>query len=191
MPRRKKTSIHAPSDASEAAVMIGQYVALDRQAALESLAAEDAIDRIKQHRDARLQIIEAKSAELFAGLKAWWESGGKDELAKGKRSAEVGGAKIGIRLTPPAVKLKRGVKLGDVVAWLKDLPFPRAADFLRTKTELDRQAVIKAVHADADAEAIELFGPRLTVQQQDEFFIDTGLDEDALRTEAAAVAAAN
>lgn len=191
MTRRKKTSIHAPSDASEATLMIGQFVALEREAALERLAAEDAIDRIKQRRDERLLVIEARAAELFAGLKAWWESGGKDDLAKGKRSAEVGGAKIGIRLTPPAVKLKRGVKLGDVVAWLKGLPFPRAADFLRTKTELDRQAVIKAVHADADQEAIALFGPRLTVEQKDEFFIDTGLDEEALRQEAAAAVTVN
>jgi phage host-nuclease inhibitor protein Gam len=166
--------------------MIGEYVQIERDKALERLTAEAAIDAIKQQRDQRLRELEAEAQPLFAGLKAWWEAVGKDELAKGKRSAEVAGAKIGIRLTPPAVKLKRGVKLGDVVTWLKDLPFPRAADFLRTKTELDRQAVIKAVHADADAEAIELFGPRLTVEQTDEFFIDTGLDEDELKKELAA-----
>lgn len=191
MPRRKDTAAIAPSDASEATLMIGEFVAIDRDMALERLAAEAAIDVVKAQRDARLRELEAQAAPLFAGLKAWWEAGGKDELAKGKRSAEIAGAKIGIRMTPPAVKLRRGVKLGDVVAWLKDLPFARAADFLRMKVELDRQAVIKAVHADADAEAIEMFGPRLTVEQADEFFIDTGLDEDALRKEAAAPAAAN
>lgn len=188
MPRRKQAAAIAPSDASEATLMLGEYVAIDRDIALEKLAAADAIGRIEAQRDARLAELQAQAAPLFAGLKAWWEAGGKDELAKGKRSADVAGARIGIRLTPPKVKLTRGVKLGDVVAWLKDLPFPRAADFLRTKTELDRQAVIKAVHADADAEAIELFGPRLTVQQTDEFFIDTGLDEDELRKQAAALA---
>lgn len=186
MPRRKQEAAAAPADAAEATLMIGEYVAIDREIALERLAAEAAIDKVKAQRDARITELQAQAQPLFAGLKAWWEAGGKDELAKGKRSAELAGAKIGIRLTPPAVKLKRGVKLGDVVAWLKDLPFPRAADFLRTKTELDRQAVIKAVHADADAEAIELFGPRLTVQQTDEFFIDTGLDEDELKKEVAA-----
>jgi phage host-nuclease inhibitor protein Gam len=166
--------------------MIGEYVQIERDRALERLAAEAAIDLIKQQRDQRLADLEAEAKPLFAGLKAWWEAGGKEELAKGKRSAELAGAKIGIRLTPPAVKLKRGVKLGDVVAWLKGLPFQRAADFLRMKVELDRQAVIKAVHADADAEAIEMFGPRLTVEQADEFFIDTGLDEDELKKELAA-----
>lgn len=191
MARRKKTSIIAPSNASEATLMIGEFVALEREQLLERLTAADAIDRIEQRRDERLRELEAKAADLFAGLKAWWESGGKDELAKGKRSADVAGAKIGIRLTPPKVKLKRGVKVGDVVTWLQGLRWTRAKDFLRTKTELDRQAVIKAIHADADAEAGRMFASRLHVEQQDEFFIDTGLDEERLRKEAAASAEAN
>jgi phage host-nuclease inhibitor protein Gam len=187
MARRKDTAAPAPTSAAEATLMIGEFVAIDRDIALERLAAEAAMDRIKQQRDEAIRALESQAQPLFAGLKAWWETGGKDELAKGKRSAEIGGAKIGIRLTPPKVKLKRGVKAEALIAWLKDLPFPRAADFLRTKTELDRQAVIKAVHADADAEAIEMFGPRLSVEQADEFFIDTGLDEDALKKEVTAV----
>lgn len=183
MARRKKTSIIAPSNASEATLMIGEYIQLDRDQALERLAAEEAIVQIKQRRDERLRELEVEASELFEGLKAWWEAGGKDELAKGKRSAELGGAKIGIRLTPPKVKLKRGLKAEDVVAWLKGLRWARAKDFLRTKIDLDRQAVIKAVLADEDV-ALQL-APSLTVEQQDEFFIDTGLDEERLRKEAA------
>jgi phage host-nuclease inhibitor protein Gam len=189
MTRRKQSAAPAPSDASEATLMIGEFVAIEREKALERLAAEDAIDRIKQQRDERLRELEAQAAPLFAGLKAWWEAGGKDELAKGKRSAELGGAKIGIRLTTPAVKLKRGVKLGDVVAWLGSLRWTRAKDFLRTKVELDRQAVIKAVQA--DAKMAETFAAHLTVEQADEFFIDTSLDEDELRKDAAASAPGN
>ena len=184
MTRRKKPSIIAPSDASEATLMVGEFVAIERDKALERLAAQAAIDRIKQQCDEKLAELDAQAADLFAGIKAWWESGGKDELAKGKRSTEVGGAKIGIRLTPPKVKLKRGVKLGDVVTWLGSLRWTRARDFLRTKTELDKQAVIKAVLV--DAKTAELFAARLTVEQTDEFFIDTGLDEDELKKEIAA-----
>jgi phage host-nuclease inhibitor protein Gam len=164
--------------------MIGEFVAIERDKALERLAAEAAIDKAKQQRDERLRELEAQAQPLFAGLKAWWEAGGKDELAKNKRSAEIGGAKIGIRLTPSAVKFKRGVKAGDVVAWLRDLRWARAKDFLRTKVDLDKQAVIKAVQAD---EAIgEKFAAHLTIEQADEFFIDTGLDEDELRAEVSA-----
>lgn len=184
MGRRKQTAAPAPTSAAEATLMIGEFVQIDRDKALERLAAEAAIDRIKQQRDQRLRELEAEASPLFAGLKAWWEAGGKDELAKGKRSAEIAGAKIGIRLTPPAVKPKRGVKLGDVVTWLQSLRWARKKEFLRPKVELDRQAVIKAVLA--DKKVAKRFEAHLTVEQEDEFFIDTGLDEDELKKEVAA-----
>lgn len=183
MPRRKQEAAPAPASATEATLMIGEYVAIDREIALERLAAADAVDKVTAQRDKRIAELQAQAAPLFAGLKAWWEAGGKDELAKGKGSAEIAGAKIGIRLTPPAVKPKRGVKLGEIVAWLGSLRWARAKDFLRTKIELDRQAVIKAVQA--DAEIAEKFAAYLTVEQADEFFIDTGLDEDELKKELA------
>ncbi len=184
MPRRKDAAVTAPSDASEATLMIGEFVGLDRDIALERLAAAAAIDRIEAQRDTRIRELEAQAKPLFAGLKAWWEAGGKDELAKGKRSAEIAGAKIGIRLTPPKVKFLRGVKAEDVAAWLRGLRWARAKDFLRTKVELDRQAVIKAAAAD---QAIgRFFNAHLIVDQKHEFFIDTGLDQDEVRQEAAA-----
>ena len=145
MARRKDTAAPAPASAEEATLMIGEYVAIERDKALERLAAEVAIDRVKQQRDEKLRELEAQAQPLFAGLKAWWEAGGKDQLAFGRRSASVGGAKIGVRLTPPAVKLKRGVKAGDVVAWLGSIRRARAKDFLRIKVDLDKAAVIKAV----------------------------------------------
>ena len=183
MARRKQTAAPAPTTAEEAILMIGEFVAIERDIALEKLAAAAAIDRIEAQRDQRLAELAAQTQPLFAGLKAWWEAGGKDELANGRRSAEIAGAKIGIRLTPPKVKLKRGVKLGDVVSWLQGLRWTRAKDFLRTKVELDRQAVIKAVQA--DQQIAEAFAERLTVVQADEFFIDTCLDEDELKKELA------
>jgi phage host-nuclease inhibitor protein Gam len=184
MARRKQTAAPAPATTDEAILMLGEFVDIDREIALEKLAAAAAIDKITAQRDARLAELQAQAAPLFAGLKAWWEAGGKDELAKGRRSTELAGAKIGIRLTPPKVKLKRGVKVGDVVMWLRTMSWGRALDFLRIKIELDRQAVIKGVQS--DEEVASRFAVHLTVEQADEFFIDTGLDEDALKKELAA-----
>lgn len=184
MPRRKKISVNAPASATEATLMVGEYVTIERDKALERLAAEAAIDKIKQQRDEKLRELEVVASDLFEGLKAWWEAGGKDELAFGKRSGTIGGAKIGIRLTPPAVKLKRCVKAADVVKWLGSIRWARARDFLRTKIDLDKAAVIKAVQA--DAETAEKLGGFLSVEQVDEFFIDTGINEDDLKKELAA-----
>ncbi len=184
MPRRKQTAAPAPSDTAEATLMIGEYVAIDREIALERLAAAAAIDKIEAQRDTRIAELEAQAKPLFAGLKAWWEAGGKDELAKGRRSADVAGAKVGLRLTTPKVKPMRGVKLGDIVTWLQGLRWARKKEFLRTKVQLDRQAVIKAVQADKTI--AKRFEAHLTVEQKDEFFIDTGLDEETLKKEIAA-----
>lgn len=183
MARRKQEAAPAPADAAEATLMMGEFVAIDRDIALEKLAAASAIDKIEAQRDARLAELQAQAKPLFAGLKAWWEAGGKDELAKGKRSGALAGAKIGIRLTPLKVKLKRGVKIGDVVAWLGSLRWARARDFKRTKVGLDKQAIIKA--ALADEKIAETFASHLTIEQADEFFIDTGLNEDELKKELA------
>jgi len=184
MTRRKASAATAPATAAEATMMVGEYVRIERDKALKRLSAEAEINAIEQQRDQRLAELEAEAKPLFAGLKAWWEAGGKDELAKGRRSADLAGAKIGIRLTPPKVKPKRGVKLGDIVTWLQKLRWSRKKEFLRPKVELDKQAVIKAVLA--DAKIAKRFELHLTVEQTDEFFIDTGIDEDALRKEAAA-----
>ena len=183
MARRKQTAAPAPATTDEAIMMLGEFVDIDREMALERLAAAAAIDKITAQRDARLAELQAQAQPLFAGLKAWWEAGGKDELAKGKRSAELAGAKIGIRLTPPKVKFARKVKAEDVVAWLKGLRWTGAKNFLRTKVELDRQAVIKAVSA--DEEIGDRFAAHLYIEQKDEFFIDTGLDENELKKELA------
>lgn len=184
MPRRKETAAPAPASTADAAEMLGKFVFLERQKLLARIGAEAKIDRIKQQRDQHLAELEAEARPLFAGLKSWWEAAGKVELAKGKRSAELAGAKIGIRLTPPAVKFQRGVKVGDVLAWLGSLRWSRAREFKRTKVELDKQAIIKA--ALADKQIAETFAKHLTVEQVDEFFIDTGLDEDELKKELAA-----
>lgn len=179
MKLQKSTAVAAPSSISDASAMMAEYVSLEREKLLERLAAEDEIDRIKDRRDHRLADLDARAKPLFAALKAWWEAVGRHELAKGRRSAELGGAKIGIRLTPPAVRFRRGIKAGDVVSWLRNLRWARGKDFLRTKVDLDRQAVIKAVQA--DAQIAETFAAHLTVEQVDEFFIDTGLDEDEIK----------
>lgn len=184
MARRKQEAAPAPADIAEATLMIGEFVAIERDIALEKLAAAAAIDKIEAQRDARLAELQGQAKPLFSGLKAWWEAGGKDEVAKGKRSAALAGAKIGIRLTPPKVKLKRGLSAANVVDWLGRVRWIRAKEFLRTKTDLDKQAVIKAVQADEAVAAV--FAEILTVQQADEFFIDTGLDEDELKKELAA-----
>lgn len=163
--------------------MVREYVSIERRELEARLLAERQIDMIKASLGQSLAAIAEQRQPLFAGLKAWWEAGGAAEVAGRKRSAELANATIGIRKTPPAVKLARGVTVASLIEWLGMVVGGSA--FLRSKPQLDKQAIIKAMQT-----AAPMAGPLgekgVSIQQLDEFFIDCGLDEDALKKEIAA-----
>ena len=179
--RRKDSAVYVPKDAAEAEQMIAEYTALVRDMILEELAADEAIPKVKDQRSTKLRELEAEAKPLFQGLKAWWEAGGKD-IAKGKRSAELASATIGIRKTPPALKTERKVTFADVLAWLRSLRWGRKKDFLRTRVDLDKEAISKAMRT--DPAVAKTFEGRLRIEQKDEFYIDTGIDAEELKEEA-------
>lgn len=177
MSRRKQAALPVPASPAEAAELCTEYVQDERRMLELRLGYELRIDKLKAERDVVLTGIAARQQGRFAALKAWWEAGGKG-LAGRNRSAELAGAKIGIRTTPPAVKLARGVTAAAIADWLGRVVGGKA--FLRTKVELDKPAVIKALQEGAPmAGPLEEQG--VSVAQIDEFYIDCGLDEDAIR----------
>lgn len=184
MARCKDTAHPVPQTQEEAIALLRDYIDLDRRILTLRLSAGKEIDRIKASRDQAIALLQEDQAGWFAALKAWWEAGGKKTAGRG-RSAELAGAKIGIRLTPPKVKFQRGTKVDAVLAWLAGLRWKRAAEFRRTKVELDKPAIIKGVQADEHVRAM-FADAGVTVVQDDEFFIDSGLDEEAVQKELAA-----
>lgn len=184
MSRRKSQALAVPGSADEAVVLIESYVSAERVALDVRLRTERAIDALKGDRDAVLVAIEGDQKTRFAALKAWWEAGGM-EAAKGKRSADLAGVVLGVRLTPPKVKFAKGFSDKIVLLWLAGVRWSRAKDFRRTKVELDKPAIIKAVQAEEQVR--NTFAKQgLTVVQTDEFFIDCGLDEADVAKELAA-----
>lgn len=178
MARRKQEALDVPANAEEATALLRSYVDTEHAVLSLRLAAEQRIAVIERDRDDVLANVLPEQDRRFRALKAWWEAGG-NQLAGRLRSIELEGVKIGIRLTPPFVKFARGVKAKAVVTWLQSLSWPEARKFLRTKVDLDKQAVVKAVPADKQIAA--RFEDWLAVEQSDEFFIDAGLDEEAMR----------
>lgn len=181
MARRKQEALDVPASAEEARELIALYVNGDRLMLQARLTYERRIDELKGERDALLARAAQDQTRLFAAIKAWWEAGGKKAAGRG-RSAEIAGAKLGVRLTPPAVKLARGIKPEAVIAWLKRWTGSAAKGMIRTKVELDKPGIIKAAQAE-DWVRAKLADGGVTVVQTDEFFIDTGLDPDAIRAE--------
>lgn len=178
MSRRKQEALEVPASETEAMELLRSYCDGEHAIMALRLSAEGEMGAIARRRDDALAVIAVEQDKRFRSLKAWWEAGGS-KLAGRARSIELTGIRIGLRLTPPKVKFARGVNALAVVEWLKGLRWARKKDFLRTKTELDRQAVIKAALADKAIAAT--FEQKLTIVQDDEFFIDAGLDEEAMR----------
>ncbi len=179
MARRKAIALAVPASTAEAAALLADYVAADRKISEVQLVAEQVLDQVKAERDALIALVSAEQPGRFASLKAWWEAGGKDIAGKG-RSAEIAGAKLGVRLTTPAVKFGKGWNGEKVVAWLSNQRWLGKTRFLRKKVELDKPAVIKAI---GEPGVAKVFAKVLTVNQTDEFFIDTGIDREAIAKE--------
>lgn len=173
MARKKQAALPVPSSRAEAVALATEYVSADRRMLELKVGYELRIDALKAERDRVLATIAAEQQGRFASLKAWWEAGGKALAGRG-RSADVAGALMGIRKTPPAVKFARGINAKMIVDWLGKVVGGSA--YLRTKVELDKPAVIKALQQ-GEAMAGPLAEQGITVAQADEFFIDTGLTE--------------
>jgi phage host-nuclease inhibitor protein Gam len=75
--------------------------------------------------------------------------------------------------TPPSLKTERKVTFKEVLEWLTKLRWNRTKEFVRTKVELDKEAISKAMRS--EPAVAKKFEGRLRVYQADEFFIDTGL----------------
>lgn len=187
MARKKQAALDVPNSREEAIELATEYVSADRRMLELKVGYELQIDALKSERDRVLAGIAAEQHGRFQALKAWWEAGGKALAGRG-RSATLAGALLGIRKTPPAVKFAKGVKAEAVVKWLSSVTWLqvgerhelwlKAKDFLRTKVELDKPAIIKAAPKEVFEDA---FAGWLTVVQADEFFIDTGLTEEDAR----------
>lgn len=183
MARRRAIAIAVPQTEEEAIELLGAYVAAEHEHLRETIVAEAAIDAIKLKRDQTAALRGAEQNGRFAALKAWWEAGGKEKAGKA-RSTELAGAKIGFRVSPAAVKFIKGFSGAKVLEWLSGSNWERRGEFVRTKDELDKAAIIKA--AQAEEEVATTFAPVLRVARSDEFFIDAGLDADVIRAELAA-----
>lgn len=179
MARRKAAAHPVPQTLAEATELVADYVAIERRILEMQISAQIDIDRIKAERDLEIARLKGEQEGWFPALKAWWEAGGKT-LAGRKRSADLAGVKLGIRRTPPAVRFARGVKLETVIAAIKAMRWSKESQVLRTKTELDKAAIIKCV-AESQGEEDMLAEIGITVVQIDEFFVDAGLDAAVLR----------
>lgn len=173
MSRRKQAALPVPATDEGAIALIGVYSDVERSIREAAERADEKIAAAKAEFDTFVAGVAPEQKDRFAAIKSWWEAGGATRMAGKKRSADVAGAKIGTRLSTMSVRMPKGVKVEAIVEWLRGLRWTGASRFIRTKYELNKDALIDAWDGEADTRKVfEEKGVRVT--QADQFFIDVG-----------------
>ncbi|QUM72170.1 host-nuclease inhibitor Gam family protein [Sphingopyxis granuli] len=171
--RRKQPALAVPATDEEAIAMIAAYGDVERAIRTSAEKADAIASAAKAEHDTFVAEAAPLQREAFAALKSWWEAGGAGRMAGKRRSADLAGAKIGTRLGNKSVRLPRGTKIDAIVEYLRGLRWMGSSRFVRTKYSLDKDAIIAAWPDEADTRKV-FEDKGVTVDQDDEFFIDVG-----------------
>lgn len=117
--------------------MLARYTLLSAQADGVKAEADRAVATAREIEAEQLAPLEAELRQVFAALKTWWAVAGA-EIAGKRRSAELAGVEIGIRRSPAALKLPKGLTMK---ALIQAMLGKGLIGWLRIKYELDRPGI--------------------------------------------------
>lgn len=167
MARRKPGKIypvHSLADANQALAEIGE---LKRRITIIETEMNAAIDQAKAEADSKAGQLQAKIAEIEAGLAAYAEFN-KRVLFKERRSQELDHGTIGFRKSSQ-IKPKAKFTWAMVLGLLKDMKFPAA---IRTKEDVNKEEL-----QSWPAERLELVGARRV--DKDQFWYEVNQEKIA------------
>ena len=136
--KAKSKSVPAPQNRDEAAAMLRTIGEAARDVARIEADMNDDLARIKEEAEAKAAPHRSAITRMTEGLKTWCEANRETLTDGGKRKfADLGTGRVEWRFAPPKVTV-RGVEAA--IAAIKTLGLP----FLRTKEEIDKEAMLKA-----------------------------------------------
>jgi phage host-nuclease inhibitor protein Gam len=169
MGRRKSAPVNAPSTTAEATALLGEYA--KGVATIDHMRAHyDAIiTDLQAERDKLVEPIESGLKDLFISLRAWWAVAG-DSVTDGKRkTAEIAGCLVGLRINTPSLKLAKDKTADQLV---NDLDDAALFDFIIRSAKLNKPTIIQALRGPADPVKAALLDLGFTTSQTEQFFID-------------------
>ena len=136
MPKREVVAV--PKSLDEAAQFLAQIGKEQRAADKIQSGFNAAVDKLKTQAMVDVEPHQKKVSQLLEGLFAFAETH-RDELTDGgkHKTVEVPTGTFGWRMTPPAVSLR------DVKSILRSLKSLKLTRFVRTKEEVDKEAMLK------------------------------------------------
>ena len=176
MARRKAPAVQAFTTLQEAIAGLADFSRLSAEIAAVDADLQVKMSVLLKDADERKARRQAELDVLFARLKPWWETAGATVTQGKRRSAELGGCEIGVRLSPP--KLAFDGKEADAIVRLFKA---RLRQFVRVKLSINKDALRDALSAQPVpdsplAKSVEQLKRRLgrlsfRLDQRDEFYI--------------------
>lgn len=167
---KQQAAAFVPQTRDQVVEAVAEIGRCQRERARIQAAMNDEIATIKQRFEEEARPHAEKITELSSGVHTWCEAHRDDLTRNGKtKTATLPSGEVRWRMRPPSVSV-RG--LDKVLQALKDLKLTR---FIRTKEELDKEAVL------AEPEAVQHI-KGLTITQGEDFVIvpfETSLEEVA------------
>lgn len=142
MSRRKAIRQQAPQTIGEAVDLLAAYS--DILLGIEELRADAtaSIAAVEAERDRMIAPLEIRAKEMFLELRAWWGVAGEALTEGRRRSVELAGCQIGVRTTPPSLRLPPRTNAEAAGALLVAAGL---AELCRHKVEVDKPAVLKEI----------------------------------------------
>jgi hypothetical protein len=162
------SSVRAPKTIAAATALLEQYADITARIDLVEADRAERVANANAWADTAAQPMLDELVAIGAALEAWWQAGGSD-VAGGKKSAELGGCVIGLRMSRP--KLAHGFESDDKATealcgtrWAKRTT--------KTKYSLDRPATLKLLQLGGKAAAAVASLGFLVEPGADSFFVE-------------------
>lgn len=169
----KKTSIEvkgAIESREDLEAAMGEYARAALALEGAKVEMEARLQEAREEFEARLPVLKTAAEAAFKPLELWARR--HPEQFAQRRSLELVHGRIGFRTGQPRVSLRRGT---DEEALCRAMRLGGAAEFVRERLEIDREAAIRAfAAADADAAARQrvLSNWGVRVSQTERFFAE-------------------
>ena len=158
--KRASSMVTAPKDMMEAGLFLDRIGAAVRQRAGVESQLNDAVAGLRAEAEARTRPLDLEMEQLTRGLQLWAEANRAALTRDGAtKTIKLATGELAWRRLPPKVSIRGGVDA--MIERLQQLTLTR---FLRVKTELDKEAMLKEPAAAAAV-------PGVTIGSEGEEFV--------------------
>jgi len=175
--RLKKSQALVLTDRGEAESHVNLVADLVNSRRAVAAEMDREILEIKQKNELQLAQYDFQIKNATDDLEAWALANPME--FHGRKSIDFLAGAIGFRTGMPSLRLLKGWKWDDVLEAIQD----KAFQFIRTKAEVDKEAIISFVTTSEDKEAVKrtVLDPiGVSVKQGEAFFVEPKLTEEAV-----------